>query len=230
MVNKFKVTGILLCAGSSTRYGKNRNKNFEILNGKAILSYGLNAFDKNDYIDDIIVAVRESEMEDVDKIIKQEKLSKSVKLVKGGNSRKESVYNCITKTSAKFVVIHDAARPLIKNEYIDKCLENVLQYPGVTIGVKSKDTIKITDDSNIVLNTTNRNNTWIIQTPQCFDREILVNVHDSNEEENITDDCMLLENNNYVVKILEGDYTNIKITTYEDIKIVNEFLLTSDKY
>ena len=145
-------------------------------------------------------------------------------MVLGGNSRLESVYNCITNTNSKFVIIHDAARPMIRQEYINKCIENVLFYPGVTVGVKSKDTIKISNKDNIVKTTTNRDNTWIIQTPQCFDRDILLKVHEKNRFKNITDDCMLLEKNKYPVKILEGGYTNIKVTTYEDIKILNEFL------
>jgi len=224
MINGLKVSAILLCAGNSNRYGKNMNKNFELLNGKSILAYSLNAFDKNDYIDDIIIAVKESELEIVNNIVIQEKPTKNIKLVVGGLSRQESVYNCITNTNSKFVVIHDAARPLIKQDYINKCVENVNIYPGTTIGVKTKDTIKISDENDIVVNTTKRKNTWIIQTPQCFDREILLKVHEKNTSKDITDDCMLLENDKYKVKILEGDYTNIKITTHEDIKILSEFL------
>lgn len=224
MINKLKVTAILLCAGNSARYGRNRNKNFEILNGKSILSYSLKAFDENSYIGDIIIAVKENEIKNVKNIIRQQKLTKNIELVIGGNTRLESVYNCITNTESKFVIIHDAARPLIKQEYINKCIQNVVTYPGVTIGVKTKDTVKISGKDNIVKKTTNRDNTWMIQTPQCFDREILIKVHEKNKSKNITDDCTLLERNKYLVKILEGDYTNIKVTTYEDIKILNEFL------
>lgn len=224
MINKSKVTAIILCAGNSTRYGQNINKNFEQLKGKSILSYSIDAFNENNYIDDIIIAVKETELEEVQKIVNKQKLTKSIKLITGGNSRQESVYNCLKNTKSKYVIIQDAARPLIKQEYINKCLENVLKYPGVTLGVKSKDTIKITNKDNTVKQTTNREHTWLIQTPQCFDREILVTSHEKNKSKNITDDCMLLEKNKYTIKILEGSYTNIKITTYEDIKILNEFL------
>ena len=94
----------------------------------------------------------------------------------------------------------------------------------MTIGVKSKDTIKITDENNTVIETTSRNNTWIIQTPQCFKRKILLELHKKYNNEDITDDCILLERNNNKVKVIEGDYTNIKITTYEDLNIVKEYL------
>ena len=97
-------------------------------------------------------------------------------------------------------------------------------YKGATIGVKSKDTIKISNKCGIVINTTKRENTWIIQTPQCFDRKILLTLHEKYKELEVTDDCMFLEKANYKVKIIEGDYTNIKITTFEDLNIIKEFL------
>ena len=77
---------------------------------------------------------------------------------------------------------------------------------------------------NIVINTTKRSNTWLIQTQQCFDRKILLKMHETYDSEDITDDCMLLELGGYKVKIIEGDYTNIKITTHEDINIIKEFI------
>ena len=183
MIDKRKVTAIILVAGNSTRYGQNRNKNFEIVNGKAVLAYSINQFDKNEYIDNIIVASKQEEIPIVKEIIEKEKIIKKVSLIIGGNTRKESVYNCITATDSDIVIIHDGARPAVKQEYINKCIESMNEFKGVTIGVKSKDTIKITDDNGIVINSTKRSNTWIIQTPQCFDRKILLNLHKKYENE-----------------------------------------------
>ena len=224
MIDNKKVTAIILVAGNSTRYGQNNNKNFEIINERTVLSYSLKEFDNNQYIDNIIIAVKEDEMQRVEKIVKSENSRKNVNLVIGGNSRKESVYNCITATDSDIVIIHDGARPLIKQEYINKCIESMNQFDGVTIGVKSKDTIKITDDNCIVIDTTKRSNTWIIQTPQCFNRNILLKMHEKYMNEEVTDDCGLLEMGNYKIKIIEGDYTNIKITTFGDLNIVKEFI------
>ena len=98
------------------------------------------------------------------------------------------------------------------------------EYKGVTLGVKSKDTIKITDENNIVINTTKRSNTWMTQTPQCFERNTLLKTYEKYKDEDITDDCILLEKDKYKIKIIEGDYTNIKITTYEDIYCIKQFL------
>ena len=224
MLDTKKVTAIILVAGNSTRFGQNRNKNFEKINGKAVLYYSLKAFDKNKYVDNIIIAAKEEEISKVKDIIKQENITKSIKIVIGGSTRKQSVYNCIKDVNSDIVIIHDGARPMIKQEYINKCIENMDKFKGIAIGVRSKDTIKITDENNIVINTTKRANTWIIQTPQCFDRKVLLKMHNKYKKEDVTDDCELLEINNYKIKILEGDYTNIKITTYEDLNIVREFL------
>lgn len=220
MIQDKTVTAVILVAGNSTRFGKNRNKNFELVNGKTILSYSVKAFNENEYIDNIIVVLKEEDKNTVQEIIDNENLNKKIDLVLGGNSRKESVYNAIKTSDSDIVIIHDGARPAIKQEYITKCIEEMKSFKGVTIGVKSKDTIKITDSDGIVMDTTKRSNTWIVQTPQCFDRKILLNLHEKYKDEEVTDDCMLLEKGGYKIKIIEGDYTNIKVTTYSDINII----------
>lgn len=220
---KKSVTAIILVAGNSTRYGKNRNKNFEIIGGKTVLSYSLEAFDKNLYVDNIVVAIKECDFKEVKNIIDRQHLTKNVDIIIGGNSRKQSVYNCIKAINSDIVIIHDGARPLIKQDYITNCILNMKEFKGVTIGVKSKDTIKIADDNNIVLNTTNRNNTWIIQTPQCFERTILKEMHERYLDD-VTDDFSLLERGGYQVKIIAGSYSNIKITTAGDLEIIKNYL------
>lgn len=224
MIENKKVTAVILAAGSSTRFGKTTNKNLEVIHGKTVLSYSIQAFSQNKYIDDIIITAKETDMTTIHDILNKEKLNKNIKIVLGGKTRNESVKNSIEKTESDIVIIHDGARPAIKQKYIDECIENMTNFKGVTIGVRSKDTVKISDCNNIVVNTTKRNNTWLTQTPQCFDRRILLDMHNKFKNDEVTDDCMLLEKNGYNVKIIEGDYTNIKITTYEDIDIIKKFL------
>ncbi len=146
MIQNKTVTAVILVAGNSTRFGKNRNKNFELVNGKTILSYSIKAFNENKYVDNIIVVIKDDDKNTVQKIIDNEILDKKIDFVLGGNSRQESVYNAIKKSDSNIVIIHDGARPAIKQEYITKCIEEMDNFKGVTIGVKSKDTIKITDD------------------------------------------------------------------------------------
>lgn len=224
MVEGKTVTAVILVAGNSTRYGQNRNKNFETINGKTVMSYSLRAFHENGYIDNIIIGAKEEEIPVIQKILKEEKLGKPVAIVIGGNSRQETVFHCIQKSNSDIVIIHDGARPAIQQKYINDCLESMKEFKGATVGVRSKDTIKITNAHNIVVQSTQRSNTWIVQTPQCFDRKVLLEMHEKFKTEEVTDDCMLLEKNNMPVKILEGDYTNIKITTYQDLNIVKEFI------
>lgn len=223
MFNNKTVTAIILIAGNSTRYGKSINKNFEIIEEKPVLTYSLQAFNNNNYVDNIVVAVKKDEVEKVKNIIQNENLSKNVDIVVGGDSRKNSVYNSIKHTDSDIVIIHDGARPLIKQKYITDCISYMDDFKGVTVGVKSKDTIKITDNNNIVISTTVRSNTWLIQTPQCFDRSILLEMHEKYRNEEATDDCMLLEKDNYPIKIINSDYTNIKLTTSEDLNILKKF-------
>lgn len=227
MIERKKVTAIILVAGNSTRYGQNRNKNFETINGKTVMSYSLKAFQENSYIDNLIIGAKEEEFSIIETIIQKEKITKPATIILGGKSRQETVYHCIQKTDADIVIIHDGARPAIKQKYINECVESMKEFKGVTIGVPSKDTIKITDENNIVVQSTNRSNTWIIQTPQCFERKVLLEMHEKYRNEKVTDDCMLLEKNHEKVKILEGDYTNIKITTYEDKEVIKKFIDTN---
>ena len=224
MINGKSVTAIILVAGNSTRFGKNKNKNLELINGKSVLSYSLKEFNDNGYVDNIIVTVKKEDMDNVKMIIKEQLLIKKIDIVLGGSTRQESVYNSIKDTKADIVIIHDGARPAIKQEYISECIESMEEFRGATVGVKSKDTIKIADDNNIVISTTKRSNTWIIQTPQCFDRKILLDMHEKFKSEEVTDDCMLLEKGEHKVKIIEGEYTNIKVTTAEDINIIKAFI------
>ena len=99
------------------------------------------------------------------------------------------------------------------------------RYDGVSIGVKSTDTIKITDNYDEVINTTKRSNTWIVQTPQCFKRDILLKCHENHlNDKDITDDAMLLELDGYKVKMIEGDYSNIKITTQDDLVVAKTLI------
>lgn len=224
-MNNKKTTAIILVAGNSTRYGQNKNKNLELINNKTILEYSLNEFNKNKNITDILITCRESELNSINEIIYKTRSLKPIKTVIGGNTRQESVYKSLNETDSDIVIIHDGARPIIKQSYIDISIQEMKNYKGVTIGVKSKDTIKIADSSGIIKSTTQRENTWIIQTPQCFDRITLLNAHNKfKADTSITDDCMVLEKYGETVKIIPGDYTNIKLTTIDDLNIINNFL------
>lgn len=109
MKNQKTVTAIILVAGNSTRYGQNRNKNFETIHGKTVMSYSLKAFDQNQYIDNILIGIKKEEEPIIKNILEKEKVTKPVQFVIGGKSRQETVYNCLQKTKEDIVMIHDGA-------------------------------------------------------------------------------------------------------------------------
>ena len=187
--------------------------------------YSLEVFNSCEYIDNIFIVTKESEFSVINTILSDFDSKKDITLVVGGNSRQESVFNAIMQSSSDIIVVHDGARPLLKQEYIQNSLLELETFPGTSIAVKSKDTIKLTDENNIVTQSTIRENTWIIQTPQCFDMKTLLECHIKQKDTpGITDDCMLLEKSGYKIKLISGDYTNIKITTQEDINVIKEIL------
>ena len=215
------VTGIIVAAGNSTRFGKNKNKNLFQINDKPIIEYSIDVFNNHEAIKNIILVIKAEEREEFEKIVNKMNLNKPLKYVNGGKTRMSSVYNALKETNSDIVIIQDGARPRIKLEYIDKCLEQMKDFKGATTAVKSKDTIKICDDNGVVIETTNRANTYIIQTPQCFDRKILKELHEKfQDDESITDDCMVFETGGYKIKVVFGDYTNIKVTTFDDLHLV----------
>lgn len=216
-----KATAIILMAGNSTRYNRKVNKNLEKINNKEIILYSLEKFLNNKHIDDIIIVTKK---EDQNKLIKILPKDQKIRITIGGSERKDSVYNGLKIAKNDIVIIHDGARPLIKDSYINNCLKEIKKYDGCTIAIKSKDTIKIVDKNNLVVETTKRDNTYLTQTPQCFKKDLLMKLHETNRKDAVTDDCMLLEQAGYNVKIIEGDYTNIKITTKEDLDIIKLFL------
>lgn len=227
MYNNKLVTAIILAAGSSQRFKHklySNNKNLYKINNKEIFKYSLEIFQNNNYIDNIILVTQKDEID----LFKSSIDTANILFVNGGNSRKQSVFNAISKVKDGIVLIHDGARPLITDENINDLLFTMNKYKGSTLAVKSKDTIKISDENNIVLSTTNREFTWLIQTPQCFDLKTLLDAHIKFKEDiTVTDDCSLLEKINEPIKLINGSYKNIKITTPEDIVIATAFINTN---
>lgn len=157
------VTGVILLAGQSTRYNKGINKNLDSLDDKLVITHSIKKFLNNEYVNELILVVRP---EDIDEVLKDVhsniERTKPIKIVPGGSTRQESVYNALQIVNSDIVIIHDGARPLVRDKYIRGCIESMDEYYASTIAVKSKDTIKIGNDKNEVIETTDRANTWIV--------------------------------------------------------------------
>jgi 2-C-methyl-D-erythritol 4-phosphate cytidylyltransferase len=228
-IRKMKVSAIILAAGKSTRMNKGLNKVYLAIAGKPALYYSIKAFDEVEWIREIIVVVSSEEREYfTENVLKKFYWRKSIKVVEGGEERQHSVYNGLNAISedCEIVAIHDGARPLISKEVILKAIKEAYLYKAAVVGVPVKDTIKMVDEDSFVLNTPERRILWAVQTPQVFEKDLIVKAHKIAFEEGYigTDDSVLVERMGVRVKMVEGDYKNIKITTPEDLIIAELFL------
>lgn len=225
-----KVAAIIVAGGSGKRMGMNIKKQYLSLRDKPILAHTIAAFEQTESIDEIIVVVGKEEIDKVkEEIVKLYEFKKIKSIVAGGKERQDSVYNGLkaVSESVKYVMVHDGARPFIKEETIEQVLKLTIEKGAVIAAVPVKDTIKVVDQSSLeVKQTPKREELWAIQTPQSFERTILLEAYRIGNETGIqaTDDSMLVEAAGYKVQVVMGDYTNIKITTPEDL-ILGETIL-----
>ena len=218
---------IVLGAGSGSRMKIDKSKLLLEINGKTVIERSVQAFLSVQEIDEIIVTIREQDYEAFSALLTDERIT----FVIGGETRQKSVKNAVeTIDDCDLIIIHDGARPLIKPEDIIKTIEAAKDFGAAATGVKVKDTIKIIDSQGFVVDTPDRNTLFSVQTPQIFNFTLYKQALERAEKENkdFTDDCQLIEYIGQKVKMVEGSYSNIKITTQEDIPLA-ESLLESGK-
>ena len=220
-------TAIILGAGSGSRMKIEKSKLLLEIGGKTVIERSVDAFLNISDIDEIIVTVREQDIEAFSSLITDERVS----FVIGGETRQKSVKNAVeTIDSGDLIIIHDGARPLIKAEDIEKTIREAKDFGAAAVGVKVKDTIKVIDVDGFVVDTPDRSTLFSVQTPQIFNFELYKQALEKAEKENMdfTDDCQLIEFIGQKVKMAEGSYSNIKITTQEDIPLA-EILIEREK-
>ena len=222
-----KNVAIILGAGSGSRMKIDKSKLLLEINGKTVIERSAEAFLSIKEIDEIIITIREQDYEAFSAHLKDERIT----FVIGGETRQKSVKNAVqTIDDCDLIIIHDGARPLIKPDDILKTIEAAKDYGAAATGVKVKDTIKVVDDEGFVVDTPDRSTLFSVQTPQIFNFTLYKQALEKAEKENrdFTDDCQLLEFLGHRVMMVEGSYSNIKITTQEDIPLA-ESLLESGK-
>ena len=212
-----KVSAIILAAGNGSRFGE--KKQFKELNGKPIWFYSLNTFIQSESVDELILVIPNDSLETLKQSQVFTSLNKTnnIKLVSGGESRKDSVFNGlkVVKKAIDIVCIHDAARPFIKASYIKHSVEACSEFDGAIIAIPSVDTVKKVD-KQIIKNTIDRESLWMAQTPQTFKKDKLLYAIKNSSHLNITDESMLMEEANFKIKLIEGDQSNFKITNVID--------------
>nr|WP_294575432.1 2-C-methyl-D-erythritol 4-phosphate cytidylyltransferase [uncultured Romboutsia sp.] len=223
---------VIVAAGTGSRMKMGINKQFIKLEGKEIIAYTIEKFYNNSNIEDIVVVVKEDESEFFKKEILDKYNFKNIKIAYGGKERQDSVYNGLKSLDKKcdVVLIHDGARPFVSDKIIYNCIEEVKEHKAIVVGVPVKDTIKIIDNDKNIVDTPNRSVLWAVQTPQTFDYNILIDAYKDAYKSGFygTDDAMLVERIGYKVKMVEGSYNNIKITTQEDLSVGSQILKIQD--
>lgn len=226
--SKIKATAIIVAGGVGSRMGSEIPKQFIEVLGKPIISYTINAVSLCSDIDSIIIVTLPEYIVYCKDVVDEFGFGKVKKIVCGGATRTESVYNGLKELDddCEIVVIHDGVRPLIDAQTISKSISAAMDFGASAVGVKMKDTIKIADASAFIEATADREKLWQIQTPQTFKRELICSLHEeaSQKDVSVTDDCSLAELAGHKIKIIEGKYENIKITSPQDIYILKGLL------
>lgn len=210
---------IITAGGTSSRYG-NKNKLLENINDKTVIEETVSKFIDFDEIDEVIISANSSIIETLQELLNNPK----VKIIEGGNTRQKSVYNALQVVKNDYVLIHDGARPLIRKDTIAYVLEAVLDKDAVTVMTKTTDTIKEVDSTGRIIRTIDRSKLYNTQTPQAFKTSIIKVAHEKLKDGNFTDDCSMLEELNIPVYIVNGSYTNIKITIKSDLDFAKLYI------
>lgn len=227
-----KCTVIIPAAGQGRRMKSHTKKQYLELKGKPILAWTIEAFQKHPLVNRIIIVTSKEDIAYVQKeVVQPYDFKKVTDVIEGGQERQSSVKKGLdlVSTSERYVLVHDGVRPFIKEEVITKLVENLIHYKACAVGVPVKDTIKVINEDKLIVDTPDRDKLWAIQTPQAFHVGILKKAHKEAVETGYlgTDDTVLVERfEKESVRMLEGDYSNIKITTQEDL-VFGEFYLDS---
>ena len=221
------ISAIVLAGGRGKRMNYHKSKQFIEIKGKPVLVYTLEKFIYNKSIDEVILVLPEDEVDYCKKEVLQKYSLKVDRIVIGGKERQDSVFNALeAMEKANIVLIHDGARPFISEKIIEEGIKYANIYGAAAPGVTPKDTIKVKNEDNISVYTPDRNTLVAVQTPQCFKYDEIYQCHRKIKEENaiVTDDTSVVERYGHKVYLYEGDYTNIKITTPEDLILAERLI------
>ena len=219
---------LIPAAGLGKRMGSDHNKLLLSLLGKPLLTWTLLAAEASKKINWIGIIGKSYDFPSLQKIVANLSMTKPVELIQGGETRQQSVYNGLQAlpVEAQKILIHDGARCLVTPELFDRCAEELLTCQGLITAIPVRDTIKVVDQHRFIKNTPKRSQLWAAQTPQGFDVELLKKCHKQGRSSGweVTDDSALFERCTLPVKIVEGEETNLKVTTPIDLKIAEFFL------
>lgn len=235
-MHKDNCTAIVLSAGQGKRMKTAVQKQYIELEGKPVIYYTLKAFQDSGIIGDIVLVVGEGQEKFArEEIADKYHFTKVSAIVAGGAQRYDSVWQGLkavqrlnAPSQSSYVFIHDGARMFVDEGIIRRGYKTVRRYRACVAGMPSKDTVKIVDDDGFATQTPKRKYVWAVQTPQIFETSLITEAYFRLMQEqdiDVTDDAMVVEQMLHLpVRLFEGSYENIKITTPEDLEIAKEFL------
>ena len=217
---------IVVAGGKGLRAGLGYNKIFAKLNGDSILSLNLKTIDKAEVIDSVIVSAKKSDIPKIDKIIKENKIKKVIKIITSSKSRQSSTYKVLewmekSNMKAQLVGIHNAVNPFVTRDEINNVFLAAAKYGAALLAYSARDTVKISNAKGLVDYAPVREKSWYAQTPQVGRFKDLHRAFKKAEKHGFsgTDDTQLLEKIGITVKIVPCSYQNLKITFPEDLII-----------
>lgn len=233
MGKKLHCTAIIMAAGKGKRMQTAVSKQFLPVCGKEILAWTVDVFDKSPLVDKILLVASADGKEDVQNLWNSYGWKKVAAVLEGGKERQNSVANGLAavEKDTDIVLIHDGVRPFVTEEMIADSIDAAKEYGGAVIGVPAKDTIKVCSADGMAVETPDRSTLWQIQTPQTFQRSLIVDAYEKADRDGFlgTDDASVAEFAGHQVKVVMGSYRNIKITTKEDMVIAEAFLKEEER-
>ncbi len=224
-----KTYAIIPAGGLGLRAGSATPKQYINFSSKPLIAYTLDTFQKCDEIDEIIISIQTKYFELLENIVETFNFNKVTKIIEGGNTRQNSVFNALSSISPlsnDTMVVHDAVRPLLSKELLITALNSSKTADSIVTAIKAKDTL--INGNEFIDNYLDRINVFYVQTPQIFKYYILKEAFDIANEQNFlgTDESMLVKNAGYNVKIIKGSNLNFKVTTKEDLELFRRIIST----
>lgn len=218
-----KVTAIIAAGGAGRRMGAGENKVFMKIAGREMLTHTVSVFNSCAAVTDIIIVVGAEDITRTAALTAD--FDKVIDVIAGGETRQQSVMNGLLRAERGIALIHDSARALVTEDIILRVIHDCEKYGAAAAGVKCKDTLK-SAENGFISGTIDRESTYLIQTPQAFGRDEILDMHKRALREGFTatDDCMIAERYGVKIRITEGSYENIKLTTPEDIITAEKIL------
>lgn len=219
-----KVFAVIPAAGAGSRIGGKVKKQFLPLKGKPIIIHTLQRFEHCPEVDEIVVAVPESDIVEIEALLSKYRIHKVSKAIVGGKKRQDSVYNALQRITAResdIILVHDAVRPFVDPKKISQVVKACKEFDAAVVAIQPKDTIRRSTGGGFFDQTVDRTALWLVQTPQAFKAKILLKAFEKARADKFysTDEAALVERLGIKARIVEGTYDNIKITTPEDLEL-----------